>query len=698
VVFSAILLLVLVAVSFPELPSQTLMGILWTGAGLLMVIFPPEVKIPRTWCLLAAGFVLFSAMGFLPRGWFTVPAWRTELEHLGADTGPFVFVQARLAAESLAGFVASTAVVIYLLGHRVRTQTQQRLALAFTLGVGLWAAAALRWHEPQTVFGFFPNRNHTATLLAMGTFVGLGTFAQAIRYRHGWVAGLAAIPMAVCLYSLYIASESRAGIVLVFAGFAIWISASGIRHLRGNLGKALLLIVLAACGIFLIVDTKVKTRLRDSVEQMAPAALNSATSPESPFTTGSTEQLALPKDGRITIFRDTVEMIRQGPWTGVGAAQFAQVFPQFRKPTTGPNASRCLHPESDWLMMTAETGWPATLFLAGGVIAVFFAAWKCARNGRGRVLRAGCITAAMLLCLHGIFDLPGHRLGLAWSGALLLAMSLSPPEANGANRPSRWSTYGWRGLGLALSLAGILLLHAQWVQKPLLPSAQVSRLMSEAKALYDQDQAAYNKAASEGREYQPDPANDPLEAALLLLAEVNRLAPLDPHPYYVRGTLALHYDDKQDIAKKAFAIQRRLDPTRVNVAMEQAQSWTKLDPDQVLALWREGLRRASNEESGLTQSASGVLHTYGKIVQTAGNDESLASAALKLAEDNPSLWIVWTRSAPATLLDREMPRLLADARSADMRKDLFQIWNKRGSKEVAAQFARSHSELDLYQQ
>ncbi len=696
VVFSAMLLLAMLAVAFPEMPSQALLGILWTGAGLLMVLFPPEVKIPRIWCLLAAGFGLFSVMGFLPRGWFAIPAWRTELEHLGVDTGPYVWVQARFAAEGLMGFLASAAVVVFLLGHRVRTQAQQHLALAFTLGVGLWAAAALKWHEPGAVFGFFPNRNHTATLLAMGTFAGLGCFTQAIRHRTTWMAGLCALPVGACLYSLNVVSESRAGIVLVIVGFVVWVSASGIRHLRGNVGKALLLILLAAGGIFLIVDTKVKARLSNSIEQMAPATTASAATPENPFASDSTAQLVLPKDGRITIFRDTVEMIRQGPWTGVGAAQFAQVFPQYRKTATAPNGSRCLHPESDWLMMMAEIGWPATLCLAGGVIAVFFSAFRCARNGRGRVLRVGCITAALLLCLHGIFDVPGHRIGLAWSGALLLTISLRRSEKNGATlRPARWSTYGWRGLGLALSFAGILLLHAQWVEKPLLPSAQVSQLMSEAKALYDQDQAAYDKAAAEGREYDPNPADDPLEKALLRLAEVNHLAPLEPHPYYVRGTLALHYDDKQDIAHQAFSIQRRLDPVQVDLVMEQAQAWMKQDPEQTLELWKEALRRASTEESRLPGSYFGVRSTYQKLVRSTANSEPLALAALQLAGNAPPLLVLWAESAPASLLDREMPRLLTDPGTIDARMEWFQIWEKRGSKDAATKFSGSHPELKL---
>ena len=695
--FTTLLLLVLLAVTFPEMAPQALLGILWSVAGLLLVGLPPEVRLPRAWPWLAVGFVGFSLLGFLPREWFHVAPWRLDLEALGLATGPAVFVQPRLAAESVAGFAVTAVVVLFLLGHRVGTRVQHRLMLGFVLGVGVWTVAALCWRKAGGVFGFFPNRNHSATLLAMATFAGIGCFAQAIRLKDPWKIALAVVPTCLFLGVLFTVSESRAGVVLVVAGFVAWILLTGVRQLRGHAGKAVALILLGLGGLFLIVDSKVKTRLDQTVEQfeVAPPA---AGKPKIAFDEGPAVQPDPNMDGRIAIYHDTWSMIRHENWSGVGPGQFAQVFPQYRALTNASNDARCVHPESDWLMMLAETGWPAVLCLVLAVTMVWFTALNQAWRGRARLLRMGGLVAALLLCLHGVFDVPGHRIGLAWAAALLVAMSLRPLPARGSDLavgPSRACRLVWRCLGLGLMLAGGGLLVAQWTDSPVLPSVQGLRHMQAAKALYDADQAAYDRATAAGRDYQPPPGQDPLEAALAHVDQALRIAPLDPHGHYIRGALALHFDDKPGVASQAFAIQRRLAPGKVNIPLEQARAWMTQDPQQTVALWQEALQRAAAEQTRFPKSPAGVPNTYQKMLQTAGKDETLVNAALELAGLDPELLVRWARAAPAALLDRDMPRLLPTVTGSVERTAIFQIWKGRGSKGSAASFAQDHPELGL---
>ena len=690
------LLLVLLAVTFPEMPTQNLLGLLYTGGGLLMLLLPPEVRLPRAWPMLVAGFVIFSAAGLLPREWFHALPWRLDLEALGLDTGRHAFVQPQLAAESWAGFTATALVGLYLLGHRIDSRQHHRLALGFVLGVAVWTTAALLMQKPGGLFGFFPNRNHTATLLVMATFVSLGSLTQAIRMRHAWKIFLSGIPICLFLWALFTVSESRAGVVLTAAGFVVWVALAGVHHLRGQVGKAMVLLLIGIGGIFIVVDSKVKTRLDETIGRI------DTSSPPAGAARISFEESPGPRpdsniDGRIAIFRDTWNMIRHENWTGVGPGQFALVFPQYRNFTSAANQARCLHPESDWLMMLAEAGWPAALCLAAGVAAVFVAATQATRLGRTRFLRLGCLVAALVLCLHGIFDVPGHRIGLAWSAALLLSMSLRAPVRESHNLPesSRWSRWSWRALGLVLLVAGVGLLHAQWTGTPRLPSVVVNRLMQEAKALYDADQAAYDLAKAEGRDYQPPPAEDRLEAALERTAQVIRVEPLAPHPHFIRGALALHFDDKSAIAIQAFAIQRRLVPTWVELPLDQARAWMDQDSQQTLALWTEAMQRAAAEEARFPNSPVGTTHTYQNVLQAAGKDETLAATAFHLAGKNPALLALWTRSAPGGLLDREMPRLLLSLAEPNHRLPLFRDWQQRGSQEIAVSFAKSHPELGL---
>ena len=694
------LLLILLAVAFPEMAPQALKGILWSGAGTLMIMLPPEVRLPRAWFLLGGGFVVCSAFGFLPREWFHVSPWRLDLEALGLDTDRRSYVQPELAAENWAGFAVTAFVGLFLLGHRVDSLLQHRLALGFVIGTATWTAAAVILHIPGGLFGFFPNRNHTATLLAMSTLVSLGCFTQALRLRQAGKIVLSLVPLGLFLWAVFTISESRAGVVLVIGGVGAWIFLAGFGQLRGNVGKALVLILIAASGIFLIVDSKVKTRLNKTLQHISPSSA-SADGSRIDFNENPTTGPDSDMDGRIAIFRDTWSMIRHENWTGVGPGQFAMVFPQYRYLTTAANQSRCLHPESDWLMMLAETGWPAAMCLVAGVAAAFSTAIYQAWHGRARLLRMGCLVAALVLCLHGTFDVPGHRIGFAWSAVFLLAISLRPSAGQILqNRPdplrsSQLSRFAWRGVGLILVLAGGGLLHAQWTNKPRLPSTKVLHLMQETKKLYDIDQAAYDLAKSEGLDYQPQTGEDPLEVALERTNRAINTSPLDPHPHFIRGALALHFDDKFQIAAHEFAIQRRLVPTWVNLPLDQARVWMNQDPRETLTLWTEAMRRATAEEARFPKSPVNTTSTYQKVIQAAGEDETLAAAALHLARSNPALLALWARSAPPGLLDREMSCLLPSIADPDDRKSLFQNWQAKGSKELADSFAKSHLDLGL---
>ena len=90
--------------------------------------------------------------------------------------------------------------------------------------------------------------------------------------------------------------------------------------------------------------------------------------------------------------------------------------------------------------MAAETGPAATLALATLLIV---ACWKSLRSilgGRDRALRGACLIAALLVPIHGIFDVPGHRITLALSAGLLFALSLRVSSTHAsASTPSPWA-------------------------------------------------------------------------------------------------------------------------------------------------------------------------------------------------------------------------------------------------------------------
>ncbi len=557
-------------------------GALFTGAGLLMVVFPPVESLPRGWWLLALGFVLSMGGAFLPDAWFSPLAWRDELEAAGLETGDQVVIQRRLAWETGLVFSGTLLVGLWMLGHRVSAGGLRWVALAFAASVAGYAALCLIFQEElgtsrsQGHFGFFPNRNHTATFLAMGGLTGLGSLMQGIRERRGWMIALSLGATLVCVWAVVGWSISRAGVVLVGMGTVTWLAVLGPGYFGKHTRRALLVLGLAAGGGFLVGDFQVKQRLTETVARMESAGTGEGTASSMDL-----EEV----DFRLPTWLDTLDMIAARPWTGFGPGQFSFVFPQYRDRSAVAGRTRHLHPESDWLWLAAEAGVPAGGLLAVLVAAVGFGSWRGLSAGRSRSIRAGCLVAALMLAFHGFFDVPGHRVPLAWSAALLLGLSLHPPAGGGRN-PNRPFARIAGGVVLA---GGLWLLFAQGSASREPVIIRGDRAVAEVSELYQMDLAA----RAEGRLPPANPANDPLGKALLILETAVRDLPLDLRLHHLEGAIALQFDASEAVVERAFAIERALDPVWPGIPLRQAVAWSSVDPRRAGELSAEIQRRAA---------------------------------------------------------------------------------------------------------
>ena len=571
--------------------------------GLLMWLCPPVLALPRLWWILAAIFVVAGAAAFLPASWFGVPAWRQHLAELGVATGALVVIQARQALEAYAMFAVTVLGGLWLVGHRPSPEQARRWALAFTAGVAGYAILAkILQRTPSSggeeLFGFFPNRNHTATYLAMGAICGLGNVLQALRDKRFLALSVALVAASVCLWAVAAWSMSRGGLVLVAIGGLAWLPMLGPRYLGKHGRWALGLIALAAIGLFFIAESGVKERLTKTVEQ-AGGVINSAEPLPAEQTKMPAAHAVHDLDLRIPIALDTLDLIRDFKWTGIGAAQYFFIFPQYRNLSAIVNDSDSFHPESDWLWMAAETGVPATLALAALVIAACWKARAAILSGRDRALRSACLVAALLVPIHGLFDVPGHRLPLAWSAAFLFTLALHGPShtpTHGSSftplplAPRVWP-FRLAALGL-LALAAWLAL-TQWGGAPQPALVAASSALQQAHELYRNDQVLQQAALAEHRDYQPAPADDLLEKALVILEQAAPLAPLDRELLRYQGFLAMHFDEKFALADHSYALELALNPTWVEGPLYQAQTWALHDPQRCAALWREALQRAA---------------------------------------------------------------------------------------------------------
>lgn len=566
-------------------------AVLLGSIGLLGLLRPPAVALPRSWWIFAALFVVLGCGAFLPTAWFGVPEWRVNLESLGVQTGSMVAVQARQAVEAFGLFVITLFIGLWLAGHRPSSSQLRMWTMVFVIGVAFYAIISKLKYDPRIqLYGFFPNRNHTATYLAMGTICGLGNVLQALRERRFLAMSLALVATVICIWAVAGWSISRGGVVLVVVGGLLWIPMLG-RHYLGQHGlRALALIGLAGAGLFFIADSAVKDRISKTVEKAGNLIGPSERAEvDGKPTAESTNDL----DFRIPTALDTLDLIREFKWTGIGAGQFFYVFPQYRRLTSVSNDSDSYHPESDWLWMGAEVGIPATLALAALVFVGSRTSLRSLLGGRDRALRSGCLVAALLLPIHGVFDVPGHRIVLALSAAFLFALSLRVPYPDGPSSPQP-GAWPFRLAALLVLGVAFYLGHVQWKggRPPAILAGQIAG--KDVVALLEEDHRRQDAIQKSGQTSSPLPSEgDPLERALTELDQEARALPLQRNIQRLRGVVALHFDDKDELARRAFAIERTLHPTRVNVAFDQAKAWSSIDPAEAVTLWREALARAA---------------------------------------------------------------------------------------------------------
>ncbi|MFM7181397.1 MAG: O-antigen ligase family protein, partial [Verrucomicrobiales bacterium] len=474
----------------------------------------------------------------------------------------------------------------------------RHLALAFICAIAAYAVVS-KFMQGESVhgsgsgaerFGILPNRNHSAFLLAMGVVAGLGCILQAMREKRWFGLAVALVATVICAWATAVWSISRAGILLAAVGAVVWLPLMGWTYLGRNGRWAVVLLVAAFAGAFALTDSVVKQRISKTIA--SPTSIEA--DQEAGQNTDLTEAL-LDKDFRVPTALDAFDLIREQPWTGVGAGQFRYIFPQYRVRSSVHNHTQHFHPESDWLWIATEFGIPAAVFLLLAVVLALSFAARGVMRGRERAVRAACLAAAALLPIHGLIDVPGHRIGLALAAAWLFSLALhsrpegveeSPVDASG-RAPA------WRRLWAlpVLLIAGWMI----WLQGggnggALMMASDAAR--KEVAKWMEIDKEAREKASQEGKFFSPPEEEDPLVQALAVLEQAVLSNPLDPALRREQGFVAIFFDNRYDLVRSAFAIERSLDPSWVGCAVEQSQIWACALPEESESLWDVAMGRA----------------------------------------------------------------------------------------------------------
>ncbi len=687
IAFSVFLVLTMISISFELLPKQLSMGVLWTGTGLLMMFLPPVFRVPKAWIFCVAGFIGLSLVGFLPRECFSVSPWRLEVEAAGGETGSTSFVQPLLAAEGAAGFIIMALTALYIMGHFIQSRFQQWLLLIFCVFMAIWVIIAMVTHKEGEVFGFFLNRNHTATLLAMTVFVGIGALAQAIRHRHMVLVALHTPCILLTLWAIFAVSISRAGILLTALGLILWFVVTGVGFLRSNAGKMLILLVIAIAGTYLIVDSAAKSRLTETVEAWSDASNSDSDLPP---------EKTLSNDPRYLIYKDTLSMIRSEPWTGVGPLNFEFVFPQHMDFCNFGGEKYFIHPESDWLQMITQVGLPSVICLIIGIFFAVIYSFRSRKIGKGRFLRNGSLVAAVLLLLHGMIDMPGHKAGIALAGILFLTLSMqgvSSVEKSGWRKGTLLDRAFWRSMGFAILILGACCMVNQASSKAFLPTAKILKLYIEGQRLEDLYLKARAAADANGIDQRSPAAEQAMEAAIAHYIEASKISPLDAYLRHDIGYCAAI--TQNDLFKKHFSLHLLLNPRSYHACYDQAILWG--DVKEIIPLAKMAIERAARADSHFAHRNNTKLaftffldHSWKFPTET-----DYAKKLLDLAGDDQYLRMLWIKRVAAIELDRHMPEYLETVSRDEDRKALFGIWNTKGSRKIIDEFVAKHPDWQL---
>jgi hypothetical protein len=409
------------------------------------------------------------------------------------------------------------------------------------------------------------------------------------------VAAVAALVLAVCVAGLLGFSVSRAGVFRLVLGLIAWFSGlamNGRRYVSKRMLVALGGFLATALLIFNGTDNTLKTRLNAYWAQFGEPGTRPAPSMKYDIESPSEEMMEQLLEFRFLIYRDTMQMLRHEPPTGVGLGQFPAVFPQYR--AVSAIHAKCWHPESNWLHLAAEAGWGTVIVLAVSLGGLFFMAFRAAKNRRGWPLSWATMLAAGMVPVHGLFDVPAYHVGIAWPALVLLLSNFRAGEAPQA-ASGMISRSLFRGLGLVILAGGISLFAnttGQLGHTPaMLQGAVAANLISNC---YSRDMAEKANPSTHLPALKPDGSPvDQMEVGQALVNEALKSDPLDPELHYWRGLLSLNFTDEEPITDQSFAAQRLLEPSWPEVPWRQGLAWLGIDNQRTLTLWQEVLTRAA---------------------------------------------------------------------------------------------------------
>jgi len=617
-------------------------GVVVAMLGLLLLLNPPRFSLGGVFHGVLLALLACAAIAFLPSNWFSQPAWRQALVNdFAVSIASTVSPQPWITTGCLFSFIAGLCWLYYVGAQEVELRAARRQLRIFAVGVILLAVLAIGlhlakmalpfWHN-QRGFGPFPNRNQTANLLGITSIVVVACGYEEIRRkRKGWIFWLVGL---VVLFAAIVLNFSRAGIALLVIGNTLWLAILVLR--TGSVARiAIGLSVLLGLLTLLLVfggQTLERFNLRGAGTSISA-------------------------DFRWLIFQDTLELIRASPWTGVGLGNFQPVFAIFRDASIGQ--TRALHPESDWLWLCAEMGWPGVLLVLAGAAILARRTFPFV-EGTNQWFRLAAFLAALLFALHGLFDVGGHRVGSAYAGIFLFGMALRRPLRLPAGE---WLINFFRFVGLLLLALGVTWMVVAYRAVPL-PGSMGADTERQLAA-----------KANVGRLFNE---------TMLRSSRALQWAPLDWQLYFLRALGKVGSRRPPADALDDFRRARFLEQTSFEVPYSEGLAWIPREPLLAMTAWREALRRAGPQRPELfdrmLSSAAQLNPRVNQMLQEFGSVQ-------------PDLVLTYLGRATGDDFNSAAGRLIShdptlQSLEPKQKAILFALWMKRGDLARLAEYVR----------
>ena len=525
-------------------------GIVLLCLAALVFAWPPAARGRVAFAGAALLLIALAVPAFLPASWFGAASWRGQFSGANMQLGPLLSPQPWISAECAALLLAGLLWIYWLSEQEWAPGERRWMAGVFVAGAAGIAVVALAafhlkkpvpfWHSERG-FGPFPNRNQTGDFFAISCILAMACAGEGFRKRN--MAALWFALAAVVIGAALVESYSRAAVALFFAGAIAWVVSLGFisRSIKWLALSASLLMALAAA--FLLVGGATLQRF---------------------------EQGGVSWGFRQLIAHDAFSLIRASPWCGIGLGNFEGVFALFRN-ESALSRSRILHPESDWLWLWSEMGWPAVAAVLGGGAMLF---WRVGplRRGTDRRLRLAAAAAALVFAIHGLVDVPGHRLGSALPGLFMLGLAINDAGPAGEKRHV---SSAFRVVAAALGIVGAVWLFDAARGGGLPGRTGVAENTARAQSFVEREDYPGAEAA---------------------VTRALAWTPLDWQLYFIRG-MALADEGNWPRALDDFRRANLLEPTSPKSTFEEGKIWLNNEPSLAIPAWRETLRRCPPEEA-----------------------------------------------------------------------------------------------------